>query len=182
MALDTFQVSGYSPGRGPVARILWYFVSLFAFESGLLPVYSLKRWLLRLFGASIGNKVVIKPRVRIKHPWRLNVGNHCWIGEEAWIDNLADVRLGNDVCLSQGVYLCTGSHDHRRPTFDLIVKPIVVESEAWVATRAVLLPGVTVGRGALVAAGAVVTKDVPPGAIVGGVPAQIIGSRMGSDV
>jgi putative colanic acid biosynthesis acetyltransferase WcaF len=182
MALETFQVAGYSPGRGGVVRILWYLVSLIVFESGLFPVYALKGWLLRCFGASIGQRVVIKPHVRIKHPWHLKVGDHCWIGEEAWIDNLAEVKLGPDVCLSQGVYLCTGSHDHERPTFDLIVRPIAIESEAWIAARATLLPGVTVGRGAVVAAGAVVTKDVPTMMIVGGSPARMIGNRGHSTV
>ena len=137
-----------------------------------------KRVLLRLFGTSLGRGLVLKPRVRIKFPWRLTVGDHCWIGEGVWIDNLAPVTLGDNVCLSQGVYLCTGGHDHTRPTFDLITKPITVESEAWVGAMSVLLPGVTVGRGAVVAAGSVVTKDVPAGMIVGGNPARVIKPRI----
>jgi putative colanic acid biosynthesis acetyltransferase WcaF len=167
----------YSPGRSVLVRALWYVLSLAVFQSGWFPIYGIKRWLLRRFGASVGTGVVIKPHVRIKFPWRLCVGDQCWIGENVWIDNLAPVHLASDVCLSQGAYLCTGSHDHRRVTFDLIVKPIVIESAAWIGARAVVLPGVTVRRGAVVAAGSVVTKDVPSGVIVGGSPCRVIGDR-----
>jgi len=167
----------YRPGRSLPVRGLWHVVSLIVFQSGWLPFYAIKRGLLRLFGASVGNGVVIKPHVRIKFPWRLRIDDHCWIGEDVWIDNLATVHLGADVCLSQGAYLCTGSHDHSRVTFDLIVKPIVVESAAWVGARAIVLPGVTIRRGAVVAAGSVVTRDVESGLIVGGSPCRVIGER-----
>jgi putative colanic acid biosynthesis acetyltransferase WcaF len=176
-ALREYSPAGYAPGRGKLICASWYIVSLVVLESGWFPVYRLKRWILRLFGASVGRGVVIKPHVRIKYPWQLSIGDHSWIGEEAWIDNLAPVSIANDVCISQGVYLCTGSHDHQRVTFDLIVKPIVIEAEAWVATRAVVLQGVTVGTGAVVAAGSVAAKDVPAGMIVGGCPAKLIGER-----
>lgn len=168
---------GYSPGRGLVVRALWYVLSLVVFQSGWMPFYGMKRWLLRRFGAAVGVGAVIKPHVRIKFPWRLRLGAHCWIGEDVWIDNLADVEIADDACVSQGAYLCTGSHDHRRVTFDLIVKPIVIEEAGWVGARAVVLPGVTVGRGAVIAAGSVVTRDVPAGVIVGGSPCRVIGDR-----
>ncbi|HET6324544.1 MAG TPA: WcaF family extracellular polysaccharide biosynthesis acetyltransferase [Planctomycetaceae bacterium] len=172
----------YTPGRSPLVRGLWAVVSLVIFQSGWVPLYGIKRWLLRRFGASVGAGVVIKPHVRIKFPWRLRIGAHAWIGEDVWIDNLATIHLANDVCVSQGAYLCTGSHDHRRVTFDLIVKPIVVESAAWVGARAIVLPGVTIRRGAVVASGSVVTRDVPPGVIVGGSPSRVIGERTVSPI
>ena len=170
----------YSPGRGPLIRVLWYVASLVVFQSGWMPLYGIKRWLLRRFGAAVGAGAVIKPHVRIKFPWRLRLGAHCWIGEDVWIDNLADVEVAEDACISQGAYLCTGSHDHRRVTFDLIVKPIVIEEAAWVGARAVVLPGVIVCRGAVVAAGSVVTRDVPAGVIAGGSPCRVIGDRASS--
>lgn len=177
MSLSEYRPRGFTPGRPAAIQALWYFVSLVVFESGWLPCSGFKRWLLRCFGASLGHGAVIKPHVRIKYPWRLRLGNHCWIGEDAWIDNLADVEIGNDVCLSQGVYLCTGSHDHRQPAFDLITRPIVIEDQVWVAARALVLPGVRIGRGAVIAAGTVVTDDVAPAAIMGGCPASVIGDR-----
>ncbi len=83
------------------------------------------------------------------------MGDHCWIGQEAWIDNLDQVTLESDVCLSQGVYLCTGSHDHRSPTFELKTAPIVVKHGAWIAARAIVLGGAVVERGEVVGAGVV---------------------------
>ncbi|MEM8865170.1 MAG: hypothetical protein AAGF31_06435, partial [Planctomycetota bacterium] len=115
--LSGFTVGDYSPGRSRVVQLLWYYTSLVLFESSWFPFVGPKVWLLRCFGAQIGDGVVIKPNVRIKFPWRLTVGDHCWIGQEAWIDNIAAVEIGNHVCVSQGAYFCTGNHDHRRRHF-----------------------------------------------------------------
>ena len=178
MDLSWFDNRWYSPGRGRVVRAFWYLVSLVVFESGWVPLMPPKRWLLRLFGARIGRGLVIKPGVWIKYPWRLVVGDHCWIGQGVWIDNLADVRLGSHVCVSQQVYVCTGSHDHRKPTFDLITRPVEVGSGAWLGARALILGGVSVGANAVLAAGSIVTKDVPAATIVAGNPAREIGVRV----
>jgi putative colanic acid biosynthesis acetyltransferase WcaF len=175
--LSRFANPEYDPGRGVIARTLWYYVSLLVFESGWLPLSGVKRRLLRLFGARIGEGVVIKPQVRIKYPWRLAIGDHCWIGQDVWIDNIDDIRIGSQVCVSQYAYLCTGSHDPNRIAFDLIHKPIVVEDGAWLAARCTVLPGVTVGANAIVAGGSVVTRDVEPATIVAGVPARKLGDR-----
>lgn len=175
--LASYDRGTYSPGRGILVRGLWYCVSLTVFESGWFPFNGIKRWVLRRFGAKIGRGVVIKPHVRIKFPWKLAVGNHCWVGQSVWIDNLAQVSIADNVCISQGVYLCTGSHDYRERTFDLITCPIVVNCGAWVAAKAIVLPGRTIGENAIVAAGAVVTGSVPPAKIVAGNPARVIGER-----
>lgn len=138
---------------------------------------AVKARLLRLFGARIGHGVVIKPNVRIKCPWRLTVGDHCWIGQGVWIDNIEDVRIGSHVCVSQLAYFCTGSHDYRRAAFDLAARPIEVHDGAWIGARAMLLPGVSIGANAIVAGGSVVAKSVDPAAIVGGNPANHIARR-----
>ena len=170
------------PAHSPRPRwgwwLLWWPVGLALFESGWAPLSGLKAAVLRAFGARVGRGLVIKPHVRVKDPRKLSVGDHCWIGEGVWVDSIEAVTLGDEVCLSQGAYLCTGGHDHTRPTFDLIARPITVHSQAWVGAKAVLLPGVTVGAGAVVAAGAVVTRDVPAGAVVGGNPARVLKQRM----
>ncbi|MFM7550534.1 MAG: putative colanic acid biosynthesis acetyltransferase, partial [Cyanobacteriota bacterium] len=101
----------------------------------------------------------------------------CWLAEDAWIDNLAPVTLGDRVCLSQGAYLCTGNHDFRSPGFELILGPITIGSDAWIAARAVLAPGCRIGPGAVIALGAVVSGEVPAGAIMGGSPAGRVGQR-----
>jgi putative colanic acid biosynthesis acetyltransferase WcaF len=175
--LSQYQNRSYSPGRNRLVRGLWYFISALIFESGWFPLMAPKRWILRLFGARIGRGLVVKPRVWIKYPWRLVVGDHCWIGQGAWIDNLADVKLGSHVCVSQQVYVCTGSHDYRRRTFDLITRPVEVGDGAWLGARALVLGGVTVGSNAVVAAGSLVTKDVPVAAIVAGQPARTVAQR-----
>lgn len=119
----------------------------------------------------------LKPGLRVKFPWRLEVGHHCWLGEDVWIDNLAPVLLGDRVCLSQGVYLCTGNHDFRTPMFQLRVQPITIDHDTWIAARAVLAPGTCVGVGAVVALAAVVKGVVPAGSIMAGNPARAVGRR-----
>ncbi len=178
--LSAYKNRLYSPGRGRIIRGVWYLISVLVFESGWFPMMRPKRAILRLFGAKVGRGLVIKPRVWIKYPWRLVVGDHCWIGQGAWIDNLADVRLGSHVCVSQQVYICTGSHDHQSRTFDLIAKPIEVGDGVWLAARALVLGGIAIGINAVVAAGSVVVKDVPSATIVAGQPARPIGTRQSS--
>lgn len=172
--LDLYDNSAFDPGASIVVRIAWYLVSALVFESKLLPISAVKRGLLRAFGAKVGRGVVIKPGVKIKFPWKLTVADHVWIGEAAWIDNLTVVLLESHVCISQGVYLCTGSHNATRETFDLITQPITVQSGAWLAARCTVLPGVTIGKQAVVYAGAVVARSVPDFAKVAGVPARPI--------
>lgn len=175
--LSAFSNPEYNPGRGIFTRTLWYYCSLFFFESGWLPVSGFKVRLLRLFGANIGKGVNFKPHVRIKYPWRLTIGDHCWIGQNVWIDNIEDVTIGSHVCVSQYSYFCTGSHDHRSPTFALLAKPIVIKNGAWIGARATLLGGIEIAANAIVAAGALVVKSVPAVTIVGGNPAKEIGKR-----
>jgi putative colanic acid biosynthesis acetyltransferase WcaF len=175
--LSRYDNSDFDPGRGVLVRTLWHYTSLLFFESAWLPASGLKCRLLRWFGARIGEGVVIKPNVRIKFPWRLSIGDHCWIGQDAWIDNMAQVDVGSHVCISQLAYLCTGSHNHRRATFDLITKPIAIGNGAWVGARATLLPGVVVGPNSLIAGGSIVTKNVESATVVAGNPARQIAMR-----
>lgn len=174
---STYTQGDYTPGRGPFVRCLWWLCSLLLFESGLCPVSGVLVFLLRCFGASIGRHVVIKPNVRIKFPWRLVMGDHVWIGQGTWIDNLAEVTLGSHVCLSQNVYLCTGSHDHRQPSFDLITKPIAVADGGWICAGSILLPGTVVGQEGVVSAGSVARGEIAQRAIVKGNPAVVVGER-----
>jgi putative colanic acid biosynthesis acetyltransferase WcaF len=136
-----------------------------------------RRLLLRLFGASIGDAVVIKPGLRVKFPWRLRVGDWAWLGEDVWIDNLAEVTIGAHAVVSQGAYLCTGSHDWNRESFDLIVRPIIVGDKAWICACAVVAPGTIVGEGAVVGLGAVVAGALRDWTIYKGNPAVPAGER-----
>ena len=136
-----------------------------------------RKQVLRLFGCKIGLKGRIKPRVHITYPWNLTIGDHCWLGEDLWIDSLSFVVIGSHVCLSQGAYLCTGNHDYRHPGFALRLGPIYIGPEAWIAAKSVLAPGVMIGPGAVVSLGSVVLANVPQNAIVRGNPAQVVGQR-----
>lgn len=121
--------------------------------------------------------MVIKPGVRVKLPWRLEIGDHSWIGEHVWIDNLAAVSIGADCCVSQGVYLCTGSHDWSAPGFDLVLKPIILEDGSWAAAKSVIGPGVRMKTGAVLTLGAVATADLDAWTLYKGAPAAPAGRR-----
>ena len=174
--LSKYNNSWYKPGPA-LKRIAWHYVNGFFFRSGLFPFYGLKVFLLRLFGAKIGQGVLIKPGVNIKYPWFLQVGDHCWIGEQVWIDNLAMVTIGSHVCISQGAYLLTGNHDYKKETFDLIVKPIALEDGVWIGAKATVCPGVTCKTHAVLSVGSVLTADTEPYGIYRGNPAVKVAER-----
>jgi putative colanic acid biosynthesis acetyltransferase WcaF len=175
--LAEFDNSWYRPGRSPLARARWFFVGLPLLECKWNPFSEFRVWLLRLFGARIGQGVVIKPGVRVKYPWLLTIGNYTWLGEDAWIDNLGEVTIGADVCVSQNSYLCTGNHDWSDPHFRLIVKSIVLNDCCWVGAGSVIAPGITVGEGAVATAGSVVYRDMEPWCIYSGNPATFKSRR-----
>jgi putative colanic acid biosynthesis acetyltransferase WcaF len=156
---------------------VWFCIGAPLLSARWIPGSAWRVMLLRAFGTRIGIGCRLKPGLRIKFPWRLQVGNACWLAEDAWIDNLAPVILGDRVCLSQGAYLCTGNHNFRSPSFDLLLGPITIDSDAWIAAHTVVAPGTHVGSSAVVALGAVVNGNVPSGSIVRGNPAVIMGTR-----
>lgn len=121
--------------------------------------------------------MVLRPRVTLKYPWRLVIGDNVWIGEGAWIDNLDTVRIGDNACVSQGAYIVTGNHDYASPGFDLMLRPITVEEGAWVGARAIICPGVTVATHSVVHAGSVVTKSTDAYTVYAGNPAVAVSSR-----
>lgn len=177
MRLDNYSLGNYTPGAPYWKQLLWYFLGSPMLESYWLPISIIKVWVLRKFGASIGQGVRIKSGVRVKFPWRLTVGDFVWIGEDTWIDNLAPVVIDNHVCLSQGVYLCTGNHDWNHPDFKLIPAPIHIQQSSWIAAKSVIGPGVTVGQGAVLTLGGVTGKSLEPMIIYAGNPAQPIKKR-----
>ncbi len=175
--LRNFDNSWYQPGRSQIWQVLWFFAGAPLLRSSVIPFSGFRVWLLRIFGATTGEGVVIKPGVRVKYPWHLTVGNHSWLGEDCWIDNLTSVCIGSDVCLSQGCYLCTGNHDWSDPAFGLIVQSIALHDGCWVGARALIAPGVVIGECAIAAAGSVVRKNIPAFEIHGGNPAVFLRRR-----
>lgn len=176
MKLSEFDNRDFDRGRAAWVETCWRVLEGLFFGTWI-PGSSWRAGLLRMFGARIGCGVVIKPRVRVKFPWRLEVGDHSWIGESVWIDNLAPVRIGADCCLSQGAYLCTGSHDWSARRFDLVVRPIEIADHAWLAAGTQVSAGVAVGEGAVLGLGAVATSDLQPWTIYAGNPAAPVRQR-----
>ena len=165
-------------GRSRLVEALWIFLGAPVLASRLMLSASVRSSLLRLFGAKIGVNMYMKPGVRVKFPWYLSVGDHCWIGEDVWIDNLAPVTIGSHVCVSQGAYLCTGNHDWSKPNLKLFTRPIQLERGCWVGAKALVGPGVTVKEGAILTAGGVATKDLGAFGIYSGNPAVLIKQRV----
>ncbi|SMO40772.1 putative colanic acid biosynthesis acetyltransferase WcaF [Saccharicrinis carchari] len=138
--LSKYNNNWYNPGN-TIKRTLWYFVNAVFFICPLNPSSGIKKILLKLFGANIGAGVVIKPGINIKYPWKLNIGENTWIGEKVWIDNLEQVNIGSNCCLSQGAVLLCGNHNYKKETFDLMVGNITLEDGVWIGAQAMLTPG-----------------------------------------
>jgi putative colanic acid biosynthesis acetyltransferase WcaF len=176
MHLDSFNNSNFNRGRSPLVEALWRATEGLLFKSWI-PGSSWRVGLLRIFGANLGKGVVIKPYVKVKFPWKLTVGDHSWIGEEVWIDNLAEVTIGKHCCLSQGAYLCTGSHRRDLDTFDLVTHPIYIEDHCWIGAKTQIAPGVTCGEGSVLSMGSMASSDLEKWQIHQGAPAVPVGQR-----
>ena len=171
--LSKYNKADYHPGRNAFVRAIWYVTNMLFFKSSWCTSYGLKRGLLRMYGAHIGPHVVIKPCVSVKYPWHLSIGENSWIGEQVWIDNLADVTVGKNCCISQGAMLLCGNHDYTKESFDLITGKIKLKDGAWVGAKAIVCPGVTMGEGSVLTAGSVATRDIERDAVCQGNPAVV---------
>lgn len=166
------------PGdRGRGWKAAWHLCSLLLFQSGLALPSALRAAVLRAFGARVGRGLVMRARVTVKYPWFLDLGDHVWIGEGVWIDNHCTVRLGGDVCVSQGAYLFTGNHDYAVPDFAFFARPVTVEDGVWIGARAVVCPGTHLQAGVVLAAGTVFRGGSEPGMVYAGNPAVALKPR-----
>lgn len=161
-------------GASRQKEALWWICRSFLFATWFPVPSGIKVASLRLFGAQVGQGVVIRSRVNITFPWRLEIGDHVWIGDEVTILSLDRVRIGSHCCLSQRAFLCTGSHDFSKESFDLITREIEISESCWVGAQAFVGPGVVMRKSSRCLAGAVVVKEVMEGKVVGGVPAKVL--------
>lgn len=175
--LSKYDNRWFMPG-GILKRGSWYMLNLLFLKSSVLPFYGFKRFILRAFGARLGKGVIVKPGVSIKYPWLLTVGDHCWIGEKVWIDNLAGVTMGNNVCISQGALLLCGNHDFTKEYFDLLVQPILLEDGVWIGARAIVCPGTVCKSHAVLTAGSVARGVLEPYTIYQGNPVIAVKPRL----
>jgi putative colanic acid biosynthesis acetyltransferase WcaF len=176
--LSTYNNSPFHPGGNAVKRLLWFYVNALFFKTSLVPINGFKVFLLRVFGATVGKNVTIKPCVNIKYPWHLTIGNQSWIGEQVWIDSLVTISIGSHVCLSQGAMLLTGSHDYKKTSFNLITKPLMIEDGAWIGAGALVNLGVTVASHTVLTSGSVATKNLEAYSVYQGNPAIKIRDRI----
>lgn len=157
-------------------RILWGGVyPLFVLSPR--PLWSWRRWILRIFGATVGQGVHVYPTVRITIPWNLTLGDYSAIGDRAILYCLGRITIGSRVTVSQGAHLCAGSHDWRQANMPLTKHPILIGDDCWIAADAFVGPGVKIGSGAILGARAVTFRDLPTNAIAVGNPAKIISTR-----
>ncbi|MDQ0139604.1 putative colanic acid biosynthesis acetyltransferase WcaF [Cupriavidus necator] len=182
---NTMIIEGNDPTVEPsftlsnrLARQLWNWVWLFLFRPSPRPMHAWRAFLLRAFGASVGNDVHVYPAVRIWAPWHLEIGNNVGIADGVTLYNMNRLRIGDYAVISQGAHLCGGSHDYNAANFQLIAEPITVENHAWICAEAFIAHGVTLPAGAVVAARSVVNKTLQDSwTVYAGVPARPIGKR-----
>lgn len=171
-----------APGqRAAWDRPTWLVYAWSACELALVsnpwqPSSRLRASVLRLFGAQVGSGVILRPRLRVRFPWKLSIGDRSWVGEDVWLHNQDHLSIGSDVVLSQSTFVTTGSHAYRSD-MALTTQPVVIEDGAWVTARCVVLAGSRVGRAAVVLPNTVVRGTVPAGAVFGTPPGQVLGRR-----
>lgn len=176
--LSRFKLPKGFRGRSSVIVQLWWLTQSTFFAMSPQFMFGWRVFLLRLFGATIGNDVLIRPSVRVTYPWKVKLGDRVWIGDNAELYSLGDIEIGDDVVISQKVYLCSATHDYQKPSFDIIDKKITIEDQSWLATDVFVAPGVTISRGALIGARSSVFNDMPAGMICMGCPARPVKSRL----
>jgi putative colanic acid biosynthesis acetyltransferase WcaF len=175
--LSSYNNSWYNPGNALV-RLVWYFVNVLFFINPLCASSFVKVVLLKVFGAKVGKKVIIKPGVNIKYPWLLTIGDHSWIGENVWIDNLDKVTIGKHCCLSQGALLLCGNHNYKKSTFDLMIGSITLEDGVWLGAQSIVTGNTVCKSHAVLSVQSTASGNLDPYSIYKGNPAIKIKDRI----
>jgi len=175
--LNLHRVSDGFRGKSKLYVQLWWIVQ--ATLIGLSPqvFYGWRRFWLRRFGAQIGKKALIRPSVKITYPWKVSIGDFSWIGDDVVLYSLGEIEIGSNTVISQKSYLCTGSHDYTKQTFDIFAKKVKVGNSCWLATDVFVAPGITISDGAIVGARSSVFNDVDANTINVGSPSKMIKKR-----
>lgn len=164
--------------RNRVARVLWSIVYLFFFKFSPKPFHIWRSFLLRTFGAKVGRGVHVYPGVKIWAPWNLELHDECGIGNGATLYSQGKIIIGQRSVISQGVYICTGTHDYRKTGMPLITGPIYIGDNVWIAAQAFIHPGVTIANGCVIGARSVVDSDMPEWMVCTGHPCKAIKPRI----
>jgi putative colanic acid biosynthesis acetyltransferase WcaF len=174
---DTFTGASFSL-RNRIARLLWGFVNLLFFRFSPKPMHGWRSFILRCFGAKIGKGVHVYPGVKIWGPWNLDLGDECGVASTAILYSQGKITIGRRAVISQGVNLCTGTHDYTRVGSPLITKPITIGDNVWVAAEAFVHPGVTIENGCVIGARSVVINNMPEWMVCSGHPCKPLKKRV----
>lgn len=175
--LNDFRLPINFRGRSGWYVQLWWIVQSIFFNSSPQFMYGWRRFLMRSFGAKIGKNVILRPSMHTQFPWKVEIGDSTWIGDDVVLYSLGQITIGKDVVISQKSYLCTGSHDYSKIAFPIYSEPITIQNGCWLATDVYIGPGVTIEAGTVVGARSSVFKSLPGNKICMGSPAKIIRDR-----
>lgn len=164
--------------KNRLGRQVWDIVYTLFFRTSPRPLHAWRSFLLRCFGAKIGKDCHVYPKARIWAPWNLVMDDYAGMADDVNCYSMAAISLGKKVVVSQGTYLCTGSHDYEDPNFQLYAKPIYVGDNAWLCAESFICAGVTIGEGSVIGARSVVTKDMPAWTVCAGNPCKPIKPRI----
>jgi putative colanic acid biosynthesis acetyltransferase WcaF len=175
--LDQHKIPKEFRGKSKLFIQLWWLAQATVINCSPQVFYGWRRFWLRLFGAQIGKKVLIRPSVKITYPWKVSIGDYSWIGDDVVLYSLGEIEIGSNTVISQKSYLCTGSHDYTKESFDIFSKKITVGNSCWLATDVFVAPGITISDGAIVGARSSVLSDINSKTINVGSPAKEIRER-----
>ncbi|MGS0742812.1 WcaF family extracellular polysaccharide biosynthesis acetyltransferase [Glaciimonas sp. GG7] len=176
--LSRFRLPVHFRGRSAITVQLWWLVQATLFHWSPQVAYGFRRWLLRCFGAQVGQHVVIRPSVTVTYPWKVKIGDYAWIGDDVVLYSLGEIDIGSHAVVSQSSYLCAADHDYAQQDFPIRACKITIGEQAWVAADVFIAPGVTIGAEAVIGARSSVFHDMPAGMVCFGSPAKPVKPRI----
>lgn len=179
--LNNYNQNWYSRGRNSLVVLIWWFIQSTIFRFSLHNMYGWRNFLLRFFGAEIGQSVKVRSSAKFTYPWKVSIGDYSWIGDNVQFYSLDHIHVGKNCVISQESYLCTGSHNMKDPAFSLITKPVIIKDGAWIASDVFVCPGVVVHEMGVAGARSTVTKDIPVNEVHVGYPAKFLKKRFEDD-
>ena len=171
--LRAYDLSNFNLGKPKWFVMVWWLIQALLFPLSWHNHNNFRCFLLRLFGAKIGKDVVIRPTARITYPWKVDIGNYTWIGDNVVLYTVDQITIGSHCVISQKSYLCTGSHDIADKSFGLITAPISIGNGTWIATDCFVAPGISVGSNSVIGARSSVMKNIPARQVAWGNPCTV---------
>jgi putative colanic acid biosynthesis acetyltransferase WcaF len=172
--LEKFNLPKNFRGRNAFTVQLWRTIYVVLFRNSPQFMYAWRRFLLRSFGAKIGRKVIIRPTCEITYPWKVEIGDYSWIGDEVVLYSLGNIKIGSNTVISQRSYICTGSHDYETIDFKIFSKDIIIHNSCWLATDVFIAPGVEITNEVIIGARSSVYKNLTEKGLYKGNPAKMV--------